>query len=299
MPKNVYICGLPRGGTTLATLAVGSHPEAYPMGETMYLAKTDPLNRACSCGTVGCAHAVAVSRRVQALDSAHALHRAYGTLDVLREPNKEPSVDTIRYHPPSTVVAMERLLQDGTAGIMAIAGVYRQLYGERAFVDNTKEAEFGQRLPSESWLPIVVTRDLRGVAHSVMQAAARKGVHRDLSEKIAPWRAFTELGSALIDAGAPHIQYEQLVAGVSTALDALQIVGERADLAESYTEGMLTRGYEHHMLHGNRMAVNWSGLNAVSGADEAWRGPDGLSSQQVSLVTGAIPEYFERFGYER
>lgn len=262
----------------------------------MYLARTDPMDRMCSCGVVGCSQCMGVFNRVREIDTAHRTYEAYGALDVIREPNKVPSKDTIRSTPPSSPARLEQLLIEGTEGLIAIAGVYQRLYGNKAFVDNTKESEFARRLPSDEWVPVVVTRDLRGVAHSVLNAANRKGVPRFIPDKFAAWQSFADIAGQLVEAGAPHLRYEDLSAGSPHAMAALDKIAEEAGFSTGFTPSMLSTPYEHHMLVGNRSAMSWN-AHGISGTDEAWRRPDGLSQADRSVVTDAFPDYFERFEY--
>jgi hypothetical protein len=291
MAKDIFVCGLARGGTTMSMLAIGAHPDAHPMGETMYLAKTDPSDRECSCGTVGCHHNTELFEAIAPIPEAHATYDAKGALSVLREPNIIPGPNTIRSEPPESAEELEELISAGVLGLDAIARVFAARYGtDLTFVDNSKEVRFAERLNTDRWQVVVVTRDLRGVANSMLKGAERVGVPRTVEEKFPIWQDFSERAASLIASGSGvHVRYEDLC---RNPIENLNRVAEGAGLSPYKTE--MLQDYETHMLFGVRKARRWA-EEGIGQPDNSWEVELPIGAQEQ--ITTSFSHFYQAFGY--
>lgn len=288
MKNKVYIAGLPRGGTTLISLLLGSHPEVMCMGETIYLARLNPEDRKCSCGRIGCKECIKIYNQVNKIQSAHMLYEAYGVLDVIREPEKICGPDTIHSIVPKTTDELKELIIQGVKGINDISNVFQKTYNSNIFIDSSKETCFAKSLIDDpSWLIVLITRDLRGVANSTVKAGIRKNVPRSIEEKFNTWNEFTDNGKYLLSRNAIHVKYEDLCIN---PLEIINNIGEKLGLI--YKQEMFTQNKIHHLLVSNRMANNFNGKISV---DNEWQ--TNLKDDEIYLIQNSVQNYFKYFNY--
>jgi len=288
MKNKVYIAGLPRGGTTLISLLIGSHPEVMCMGETIYLARLNPKDRKCSCGKIGCEECTKIYNQVNKLKNAHMLYEAYGALDAIREPEKICGPDTIHSIVPQKAKGLKKLITQGVEGINDISNVFKRTYNSNIFVDSSKEIRFAKLLINDpSWLVVLITRDLRGVANSTVKAGIRKNVPRNIKEKFKTWNDFANNGKYLLSKNVIHVKYEDL------CINPLYIINEIGkELGLVYKQEMFTENKAHHLLVSNRMANDFTGKISM---DNDWE--TNLEDNEIYLIQNSVKNYFKYFNY--
>lgn len=262
--KNLYIAGLPRGGTSLLSQVIGCAEETLLMGETMYIGHKTNESRLCSCGSSNCKVTEDRLRGLKKIPNITDWNYVYGVLDSFFEPNKCPSGDTIRYSVPESF-DMAEFIDRGVNGVKMIADFYRDEIGSgHLLVDASKEIHVGRELArTDGWKVILITRDIRGTAYSVLSAGVRKGVDRKIEDKIQVWREFASQAQAMIDEGAFHIRYEDL------CNDSKRTIGEISDYLRIEINNLCWCPEKHHVLYGNR-AMRKRGELQMD-CDERWK----------------------------
>lgn len=248
--KNIFITGLPRGGTTLLSSIFSIPNVAHYMGETIYL----PIakNQLCSCGDIQCHYLQKYLNLVATSQEAKKLHYAYGVLDYLFEDNKQESPETVRLKPKNgeTVNDLDYLAEIGKAGLDKMLQIFQGTFPQKSyFVESSKQIIFAEKMLKDSnWEIVLITRDIRGVANSVLKAAKRKFVERSISGKIDLWIDFANRANKLIQNGVFHINYEELCIN---PIKVINSINERFNLSLNPTK-MHWNPSKHHYLIGNR-----------------------------------------------
>lgn len=294
---NVYIATLPRSGSTLLGMILGSHPEAFHMGESSYWGKLDPNNILCSCGRRGCSVLLEANSQVTDDDDVKNIYRACSMIDRIEEPNKQ-------YHPLSlpdknqkqdfSLDDLEKSLLASCLGLEKLSRVFRRITGRRVIIDNTKAIRIAERLAGRSgWRVILLLRDPRGMAFSNKKSGERKGVPRPISSKIPVYRDFAERATRLLDGRFPvlYVRYEEICqnppASIEKVCDFLGI---------EYTPSMLNfKKDKGHTLMGNRMRFD---DNQLIREDLEWK--TGLTQEERSALSEdhELVWLFNGLGYE-
>lgn len=246
--KNIFIAGLPRSGTTLLSSILGTSSIVHYMGETVYLGNK---KRICSCGNIDCSISNKYLERISLLPEAKDLYHSFGILDYLLEPIKQPSDDTIRIVPSNVTLSdIERISVNGVIGLKRIAKVFHEIFPEKLyFVESSKQIIFAEKLISDpDWIVILITRDIRGVAQSVLNSSLRKGVKRDIDQKLKVWLDFADRAQKMIESGIFHIQYEELCLNPDPIIEKIN-----SKLSLSIRKNnLIWDPARHHFLFGNR-----------------------------------------------
>lgn len=193
--NNVYIAGLPRGGTTLVSQILGQHSQIIQMGESMYTGVLNPANHRCSCGQIGCLIQNRIFKMASINPSIKLINTVYGIFDRMREPDKITHKMTIRASDSEIVMTSDlpSLLEKCCTGFDCLTEIFASVYGNHVFVDNTKEIAFAEHLClRKGWRIILITRDPRGMAWSTRKAGLRKNVPRSVESKINTYLDFAQ-----------------------------------------------------------------------------------------------------------
>jgi|GEM_PF-2856999 len=295
---NVYIATLPRSGSTLLGMMLGTHPEIFHMGESSYWGKLDPKNVVCSCGAKGCPVLLQVYSRVASSSEVGSIYQACSMIDRIEEPNKQ-------YHSLSlpddsqklqgfSRDDLEKTLLESCLGLEKLSGIFREITGRRIVVDNTKSIRIAEKLLGRpDWKIILLLRDPRGMLYSNKKSGQRKGVDRPVSFKIPVYKDFAKRALMLLREPALvyFLKYEEICQDPSGSIRKVcDFLG--VEYARSMLEFKEDRG---HTLMGNRMRFD---DNQEIKEDLGWT--SGLAEEEIRILCddGELVSLFSQFGYE-
>lgn len=308
----IYVCSSGRSGSTLLDLLLGSHSNAFSLGEIEHLPKNLALDTPCSCGATArsCEFwATAVEQlcrdlRVDVRGDPYRLNLGF----YLATRVIDPSHQTERYKRRRRfVLALKhaeyagwvgsgvlrvfgRDFEEGVRNTLRLYEVVRKNSNKRVLIDSSKEyrkaiALFKAR-PKQVKV-ILLHRDGRGVFYS------KKKSGFSAQRCVKPWVRFYSRAIPLLNKHIPdeclvRVRYEDL-AGAPEA--TIKGVCERVGL--SFEKKMLDfREATHHVLNGNEMR-----LKDVSGirVDDAWRRQ--LTDQELAYFERVAGDMNRRLGY--
>ncbi len=293
---NVYLAGLPRGGTTLISQIIGQHSGFEQMGESMYAGLLNPVGIHCSCGRVSCEVSQRIYERAKGDLDILAINRAYGIIDRIREPSKTPHKLTVRAMDEDMICVNDLLywIRKSCDGLEKLVEIFRLVMGDFSFIDNTKEIMFAEELIHRSgWKIILVTRDPRGMAWSSKKSGLRNSVQREVVSKVPVYLDFAKRAIILLkrEKAILHVKYEDLCHKPS------DIISKVCSFLEVREEGQMLNFKQRrgHTLTGNRMRFD---KNQEIKEDLAWR--YNLSSQELDLIESndELVCLYKELGYE-
>ncbi len=295
---NVYIATLPRAGSTLLGMILGTHPEVFHVGESSYWGKINPKDTICSCGIKGCPILLRVYDQIAKNFEVESIYRACSIIDRIEEPNKQ-------YHPLSLPDGkqkqgefnqkdLETVLYSSCLGLECISRTFREMTGRRIIVDNTKSIRIAKKLLEyPRWKVILLLRDPRGMAYSNKKSGQRKGVSRPVSSKISVYKDFAKRALGLLKKSTlvHFLKYEEICQDTS---GAIRKVCEFLEI--EYMQSMLEfKKDKGHTLMGNRMRLD---DNQEIKEDLEWK--VGLTKEEKTMLCGdeELVSLFSQFGYE-
>lgn len=294
---NIYIATLPRSGSTLLGMILGSHPEIFHMGESSYWGKLNPNDIVCSCGRKGCSVLLEVNSQVASNDDVKSIYQACSMIDRVEEPNKQ-------YHSLSlpddsqkqdfSLDDLEGFLLASCLGLEKLSRTFRQVTGKRVMVDNTKAIRMAEKLLGRpSWKIILLLRDPRGMAFSNKKSGERKGVSRPISSKIPVYKDFAKRAIKLLNEQSPilYLRYEEICQDPSASIKKVC-----AFIEVGYADSMLKFKEDRgHTLMGNRMRLD---NNQVIKEDLEWK--TGLTREEKLALSEdrELVSLFGNLGYK-
>jgi hypothetical protein len=277
---NVYITGLPRGGTTLLSSIIGQHLSFEQMGESMYTGILDSGKIRCSCGEIDCPVIKRIFDLAKKNPDILGINKTYATIDRMREPNKISHSMTISAFKDDLIPEGELRIwiKKSCDGLDALVKIFTDIMGNFRFVDNTKEINFAEDLiDRDNWRIILITRDPRGMAWSSKKSGIRKKVPRPVLSKIPVYIDFARRAIQLRrDSRVYFLRYEELCLNPEIQVKRLCKFLE----VEYDPKMLLFKTIKGHTLTGNRMRYN---PNQKICLDLSWK--DGLSQEELRLIT--------------
>ncbi|MFH0923887.1 MAG: sulfotransferase domain-containing protein [Candidatus Falkowbacteria bacterium] len=293
MKTNIYLAGLPRGGTTLVSSILGQHPMIEQMGESMYSGVIEPNNVICSCGENPCAIWIKIYNEISKNPEIYEINRAYGAIDRLREPDKIPHKFTIQCSKDNVCHAeLSRLIIRACNGLDLLVRIFKKVMGDFLFVDNTKEIMFSEELiKRDNWKVLLITRDPRGMAWSSRKSGIRKNVSRSVFSKIPVYLDFVKRAVELKkNSNVYHLKYEHLC---NDAIGSMKEICNFLNI--TYREEMIKfKKNKGHTLMGNRMRHD---DNEVIKNDLSWK--KYLTKQELNLINNnsELVKFYNMLGY--
>lgn len=250
--NNVFIATLPRSGSTLLGLMLGSHSKICHVGETAYWAKMNPLKSTCCCGIYGCDKLIEIAQLILPYsDEINGVLDACGMIDSMEEPHKTRH-EMSHFKKMPSEVSLEKALTMCVRGLNRMADTARTVFGKEIVVENSKYLLVAEELISRSspWKVIVMTRDPRGVALSNKESGMRKNVPRTVLEKIPHLLSFALRANKIISSrNVLHVRYEDLCRQTIGTLNSICSFLE-VEFEPCMLDFKSNRG---HVLMGNRM----------------------------------------------
>lgn len=290
---NIYLAGLPRGGTTLVSSILGQHSMIEQMGESMYSGIINPNSVICSCGERSCAILVKIYNEISRHPEIYEINKVYGIIDRIREPNKVPHSLTIQCSRKNVYHAeLSSLIIEACDGFDLLVGIFKKVMGDFLFVDNTKEIMFSEELVKRNnWKILLITRDPRGMAWSSRKSGIRKNISRPVFSKIPVYFDFAKRAVKLKEnSNVFHLKYENL---------CRDVVGEIKNICKFldiiYDENMIRfKKNKGHTLMGNRMRYD---DNEVIKNDLNWK--KYLTKQELNLINNnsELVKFYSMLGY--
>lgn len=293
---NVYIATLPRSGSTLLGMIMGSHSQVYHIGESSYWGKVDVNRAKCSCGQIGCDFLKKIKSRIKDFDKVESIYKVCAIIDNIQEPGKTYHSMSLLDSKLSNKLGVELLLEDverAVQGLDILSDSYRYITGKKVIIDNTKVITIAEQVAiKDNWKVLIITRDPRGIAYSNKKAGIRKNVPRPLSSKIPVFIDFAKRAEKLNrNKNVLLVRYEDICAN-----PLLKITEICSFLNLDFNVDMLNfRKYRAHIIMGNRMIF---GGNELIVEDMEWR--SGLSDSEKELImkNQELVQLFNNFGYE-
>jgi len=291
--KNVFIATLPRSGSTLLGMMLGSHSQICHIGESAYWSKIDVQSALCCCGKIGCPSLLEISRIISNFPKEiKAISMACGIIDSTDEPNK------IRHSlslssPISDEAKLIPTLQLSCRGLGIISNAARTVFGRDIVVENSKYISIAETLldQDENWKVIILTRDPRGIASSNKESGKRKNVPRPVKDKIDLFLSFAKRSAKMIQRDRTIlIRYEDLcrnpIATIGNLCEFLEVPFENRVLEFKRNKGHLLMG--NHMMHDSNQSIQ---------EDCHWH--DLLNEEERSLfMKDEFIQAFEQIGYD-
>lgn len=295
MKKNVYIATLPRSGSTVLGLLLGSHSNMCHIGESSYWGKICPDEIRCSCGKIGCEFLNRIYGKIKGVETVKSIYTSYCSADKSEEPNKDYHALSIP-DKETTILKPEQYdyhLRQSVLGLEKIADAARGIFGTDIIIDNTKLIDLAFNLAErKEWKIILLTRDPRGMAYSNKRAGLRKGVVRTVESKISVYVNFAKKAQRLIGKDSIlHVKYEDLCAYPEIVLrNICNFLGEDYEPSILKFREIKT----HHTLMGNRLRFD---NNQTIVEDLQWR--EGLKSEEKKLLclNADITSLYGKLGY--
>lgn len=292
---NVFIATLPRSGSTLLGMILGSHTQIYHSGESSYWGKIDARKAQCSCGRTGCNFLVSVQERIEKNREAKSIYNACCIVDKMDEPKKV-------YHPMSlpsddftgeiSLQTLNAEINSAVSGLEMLNNTYRNITHKTIIVDNTKNIRIAEYLTGRNWKILLLLRDPRGLAYSNKKAGIRKNVARSVYAKIPVYIDFAKRALTLMNKkNVLLVRYEDIcnepVESITKVCSFLGINFEKQMLR--------FKKRRMHMIMGNRMRLNG---NETIVEDLGWM--SGLSDYEKKLIcsNSGLTRLFDSLGYK-
>lgn len=290
--RNVFIATLPRSGSTLLGMMLGSHSRICHIGESAYWSKINASSSKCCCGTVGCEYLIKMSEMISAYPKeVSAISDACGMIDLMDEPTK------VRHqlsHSAQTTSQeyLEQMISLCCKGLNVTTDAARIVFEKDIVVENTKYPLIAEKLlQTADWKVIALTRDPRGIALSSREAGNRKHVPRPVKDKIGLFLSFSNrISDMMRHKDVLLIRYEDLcgdpVMTLSKICDFLGLCFEPCMTKFKTNKGHLLMG--NHMMHDQNQEVC---------EDLRWH--ESLSHEEKGLfVRDDLIRAYQRIGYD-
>lgn len=287
----LFICGLPRSGTTLLQSLFDGHPElVVDVVDSRFFTSFVPRAQGCS----------GVKR--EALAREILLARWNPDKPYYQSFLNHIPLDAVHDGFRKRVAASERRAPDYlTAAILAIGDASGQMEeGVRYWVEKTPGNEhYAQRI--YTWWPeakcIHLLRDPRDVFATLKKRAVRAERRLPTPGKVAYiWGETVDaLERNVATYGDDHyvwLRYEDLVLDTEAQLSRIVAF---TGISDHDTLRIPTKGAGRHSWKGNSVDKTFSGISAR--AVGRWRGY--LSAREVAVLESLLGSRMERYGYER
>ncbi len=293
--KNVFIATLPRSGSTLLGMILGSHPQILHIGESSYWGKLDPNNVKCSCGDTGCKFLTIVYEEIKQTPEIIEIYNTCSYIDIIEEPNKIyhslslPNDKKIKQYSAQTI---SEHIKISCIGLKKLTDIFRKISNKNIIVDNTKSIYIAEELlKRQTWKILLLTRNPLGLAYSNKKSGIRKNVPRPLDTKIPVYINFAKKALNLIRySNVIHIKYEEL------CLNTEKTIKKLCNFVQvPFIPDMLEfKKNKNHFLMGNRMRFD---NNQKITEDLEW--VYGLNHEEKNMIyrNSELIELFEKLGY--
>jgi hypothetical protein len=265
MIKTAYILSAGRSGSTLLSLMLGAHPDAFAVGEVTHLPKNLALNTLCMCGSPvrECAVWKPVVERMGEILGADLIRDPYAmnlgfiqATSVIDHEKMTMGYKLAGQARHASIYLARRLgintdfipkFKEGVTRTQQLFDVIRETHGVRMIVDESKVYVPGialyRRAPAETRL-ILLSRDGRGVINSLL----RSGM--PLRTAVKRWKNYYTRTLQLLEKVPPEhivrITYEDLATNTEQELRRIS-----DQLGLDYHAGMKSPDVVQHIANGN------------------------------------------------
>lgn len=293
---NVYITTLPRSGSTLLGMILGSHSRICHIGESSYWGKLHPINVRCSCGKIECNFLLRVHREITGFSEICSIYKACSIIDKIEEPEKvyhALSLPSNSFPECTDAKKLDEELALSVKGLEHLANAFRLISGKKIIVDNTKAIRMAERLVTRNdWKVLLLTRDPRGLANSTKKSGIRKNVPRALQMKIPVHIDFAKRALNLLEEkNVLWVRYEDICKSPAKAISKICLF-----IGVDFERDMLKfKAKSEHTLMGNRMRFDDDELIVE---DLSWI--SGLTVEERKLISenSEMTYLYSKLGYK-
>ncbi|PIR04949.1 MAG: hypothetical protein COV57_01785 [Candidatus Liptonbacteria bacterium CG11_big_fil_rev_8_21_14_0_20_35_14] len=288
--KNVYICSMPRSGSTLLGLILNNNSNVEHLGESPYWHKLNPSNVICSCGNYNCEFLNDVYKKAIKSSNILALLEACQIIELIEEPNKIPHPLSLKSNNIKKLDNLNEKILLSCKGLNELSDLFRYKTGKEVTVDNTKYINFAEVLIDMDWLILLLFRDPRGILNSMKNSGIRKSVPRNIEFKIPILERFSNRAIKLIKRkNVLPIRYEDLC---QNSFDTIKLIC--SFIGVNFEDNMLKfNSNKGHILFGNRMIRN--NEDHIK-EDNSWKYE--LSKEEKKMIEiSNLYNLYQQFGY--
>ncbi len=296
----VGIVGYGRSGSTLLDAVLGTHPKIISVGELVNLPRAAWLNgEYCACGEPGneCPFWLDVRKEWQARSSTSTESYLRVQKSVLRKSN-----GLRHFLLPSSSAAND----DSRSYLRATFKLYEAIAAvsnKRIIVDSSKLPVRARHLAQmENWKTLHLTRDPRGVAHSLARSHEKDlsgGVQTSLVAKKhwrtgLAWRYNNQLAEnvAAVSSSSLAVRFEEFL---SEPERCMQKLASWLGVDPAHWNGIGSPGYEirfGHTVAGNR--VRMKGVVSIN-PEQTWSSR--MSKKEQTIVCRFAGPLARKYGY--